>query len=143
MTHMLRMSQQELDGYRKRAEAKNQVRTHVLDDKAAPKLIVQILMNDVRAAGLPEPDLEHRFHPKRQWRFDLAWAPDKVALEIEGGIWIQGRHNRGEGMLRDMEKYNEAQLMGWTVLRYSTEQIKNSVPIADLRRALGAEEEVL
>lgn len=114
------------------------VKTHILDSESAPKLTIQMLMQDISRAWLPEPVLEHRFHGERKWRFDLAWINDKVAIEVEGGIWVRGRHSRGAGMEKDMEKYNEAQLMGWTVLRYSTGQIKKGLPIPDLKRALGS-----
>ena len=67
--------------------------------------------------GLPEPVLEHRFHPVRRWRFDIAWADHMIALEVEGGVWTGGRHTRGSGFMKDMEKYNTAAAMGWIVLR--------------------------
>lgn len=67
--------------------------------------------------GLPEPTTEHRFHPKRKWRFDYAWPDVRLALEVEGGVWTGGRHTRGSGFLGDMEKYNAAAAMGWRVLR--------------------------
>jgi hypothetical protein len=38
-------------------------------------------------------------------------------IEIEGGIWLQGRHNRATGFIADMEKYNEATLSGWRIFR--------------------------
>ena len=101
-----------------------------------PKLLTTVLLREIKTAGLREPVLEHQFHEVRKWRFDLAWIEDKVALEIEGGIWTNGRHSRGKGMEADMEKYNEAQLLGWTVLRYSTGQIKQGRPIEDLKRVL-------
>jgi very-short-patch-repair endonuclease len=46
----------------------------------------------------------------------------RIAVEIEGAVYTQGRHTRGAGYLKDCEKYNEAQMLGWTVLRYSTSQ---------------------
>lgn len=78
--------------------------------------------------GLPCPDAEFRFDPKRRWRFDYAWqvnvqtktpgfAIAKVALEVEGGIHTGGRHTRGRGFEKDMEKYNAAALAGWVVVR--------------------------
>lgn len=63
-------------------------------------------------------DSEIMFHPKRKWRFDFADQQNKIAVELEGGIWINGRHNRGGGFADDTEKYNEALVMGWRVLRY-------------------------
>lgn len=67
--------------------------------------------------GVPEPTTEHRFHPKRKWRFDFAWPDVRLALEVEGGVWTGGRHTRGSGFLGDVEKYNAAAVMGWRVLR--------------------------
>lgn len=64
----------------------------------------------------------------------MAWPDKKVALECEGGIWIQGRHNRGMGFLKDCEKYNTAVLMGWRVLRYTTATIDQIIP--DLKKIL-------
>lgn len=73
--------------------------------------------------GWPEPVYEYRFCPTRKWRFDVAWpgktkrARTGVSLEVEGGVWSNGRHVRGRGYVNDMEKYNHAQLLGWIVLR--------------------------
>jgi very-short-patch-repair endonuclease len=77
---------------------------------------------------------EKRFHPTRRWRFDfVVLGIDKVAIEVEGGIFSKGRHTRGSGYIGDMEKYNEAALMGWKVLRYPAHDISTRV-IADLER---------
>ena len=51
-------------------------------------------------------EAEYRFHPSR-----------RVAIEVEGGAFNGGRHIRPEGYLRDMEKYNEAAVGGWCVIR--------------------------
>ena len=66
---------------------------------------------------------EHRFHPIRRWRFDLAWVASKIAVECDGGQFkaLGGRHN-SDG---DREKLNTACLNGWLVLRFSSTQIKN------------------
>jgi hypothetical protein len=77
-------------------------------------------------AGLPDGAVaEYRFHPRRRWRFDWAWPSARVALEIEGGAWTQGRHTRGKGFVADMEKYNAATLAGWRVLRVTPQQFEN------------------
>lgn len=85
----------------------------------AETLIIQIQL-----AGLPQPQREFVFHKRRRWRFDLAWPELLIAVEVEGGIWVSGRHVRGEGYEADCEKYNEAQLAGWMVLRFTPGMIK-------------------
>jgi len=71
---------------------------------------------------IPGWQREYRFHPKRKWRFDYAHPELMIAVETEGGVWVQGRHIRGKGYINDMEKYNAAQLLGWKVLRYTPQQ---------------------
>ena len=60
---------------------------------------------------------EYRFHPGRDWRFDFAIPSRRVAVVVESGAFNGGRHIRPEGYLRDMEKYNEAAVSGWCVIR--------------------------
>lgn len=79
-----------------------------------------------RVYGLPsidEPVREYRFAPPRRFRFDFAFVDQKVAIEIEGGTWSQGRHSRGSGMSKDAEKYNLATEYGWSVLRYTSDML--------------------
>lgn len=88
-----------------------------------------------RLAGLPEPVPELAFHPQRGWRFDFAWPALLLAVEQEGGVWGQGRHNRPVGYSEDCHKYSEAALLGWTVLRFTTRQIANGLALGLLERA--------
>ena len=74
-------------------------------------------------AGGPPLEREFRFHPERRWRSDFAHLPSRSLIEIEGGIWILGRHNRAGGFNADLEKYLEASLDGWRVFRLGSEQI--------------------
>lgn len=74
--------------------------------------------------GLPTPEKEYRFHSTRRWRFDFAFVDKKIGVEIEGGVWSGGRHTRGSGFLGDMEKYNEAQKLGWRIFRFTPQQLK-------------------
>ena len=77
-----------------------------------------------KAYGLV-PVREHKFHPDRKWRFDFAFPEQMVAVECEGGIWTQGRHTRGAGVIGDMTKYNEAARMGWAVFRFEGKSIRD------------------
>ena len=58
-----------------------------------------------------------------------------IAVELEGGVWTNGRHSRGAGFTSDCEKYNEAQLLGWRVLRFTSEHLNNGYAMDCLGRA--------
>lgn len=79
---------------------------------------------------------ELAFHPTRKWRFDFAFAPLKLAIEIDGGTHTQGRHTRGKGYAEDCVKLNEAWLLGWNVIRFTSEQVKSGMAVRTTRRAL-------
>lgn len=82
------------------------------------------------------PRREFRFSAARRWRFDLAYEEEKVAVEVHGGVWSQGRHTRGKGFLADREKMNEAQLQGWLVLEVGYDDLSNGQAREWLERAL-------
>ena len=65
---------------------------------------------------------EYRFHPVRKWRFDFADVKNKIAVEIDGGVWKRGRHNHPLGFIKDQDKLNSATALGWRVFRYSTQE---------------------
>lgn len=95
-----------------------------------------VLAAHILAFGLPAPELEATFHETRKWRFDFFWRPRALAVEVEGGIWVQGRHSRGAGFEKDCEKYNEAALMGIRVLRVTPGMIQSGQAVQLLVRAL-------
>lgn len=60
---------------------------------------------------------EHRFTPERKWRFDIAVMPERVAVELMGGIWIRGARSHGMGgYAADAEKFLFAAALGWVVV---------------------------
>lgn len=79
---------------------------------------------------------EYKFHEKRKWRFDYAIIEHKIAVEVEGGVWEYGRHNRASGFLKDMEKYNEAAALGWKVIRITPQQMLTSYTIDLIDRTI-------
>lgn len=101
-----------------------------------------------RLAGLPEPQKEFRFAAPRRWRFDYAWpnlwVRDRgtewpllgVALEVEGGVFSFGRHAREAGMVKDMEKYNQAVLFGWRILRVTPQQVADGSALRLVEQAI-------
>lgn len=102
----------------------------------------------------PRPRRQHRFHPTRKWLFDFAWEAERVAVELEGGVFsfpvtcdscgrhvhrknkhtkrmervyaAMGRHTRGAGFQADCDKYNAATALGWRVLRYTAKHLAES-----------------
>lgn len=89
-----------------------------------------------RREGLPRPVYEHRFYPARRWRFDVAFLAEKVAVEIEGGVWTRGRHTRPKGFLLDCEKYNRAAIEGWCVLRTPPDALLSAMMLDLIREGL-------
>jgi hypothetical protein len=80
--------------------------------KYDPQIVTAYMLDQ----GIPAPIYEYKFHPVRRWRFDLCWLPQRVALEVQGGIFVRGRHSRGAALLKEWEKLNTAAGMGWRVL---------------------------
>lgn len=76
-----------------------------------------------KALGMPCPISEYKFNPNRRWRIDYAWPDAKLAVEIEGGVYNYGGHNRISGFIRDVEKYNSLTELGWHLLRYLPKKI--------------------
>lgn len=85
--------------------------------------------------GFQDFEREHRFHPVRKWRLDFAWPAQQLAVEVEGGVWTGGRHTRGAGFVKDMEKYNQATLLGWRVLRVTPADIKSGKAVELIKAA--------
>ena len=79
---------------------------------------------------------EYQFDAVRKWRFDFALPEHKLAIEVEGGIWTQGRHTRGSGYIKDLEKYNAAAAQGWKVLKFTTKQAKNGEAAQEILKNL-------
>lgn len=102
--------------------------------KAIPQfdLTVDIWM----ACGLPRPEKEFRFCPDRRWRADYAFPEHKVLVECEGAIWVQGRHTRGSGFVKDMEKYNTAASMGFRLLRFQPADLTKTATIELIKKTL-------
>jgi hypothetical protein len=98
-------------------------------------------LEQVKAAGFPEPKREYRFHPTRKWRVDFYWSKKDtkqfpVAVEVEGGTFLtKSRHTSGVGFEKDCEKYNEMALANILLLRVTGKHVKDGRALEWLRRA--------
>lgn len=106
--------------------------------RARSEKLERALAFHIRAAGLPSPTQQHRFHPTRAWRFDFAWPDRMLAVEMDGGLWMNGGHSRGSGQLGDMEKQAEAVLLGWRLIRVTDRHLRTGQAIEWITRALDA-----
>jgi hypothetical protein len=91
------------------------------------------------AQGIPAPEAEFQFDPKRKWRFDFAWVLPhgaRVAVEAQGGIWSRGRHTRGAALKKEWEKLNAAAAQGWRILYCEPAEIMSSKLADKIREAL-------
>lgn len=120
------------------------------------KSVLEELLADqikITFTALPTPQREYRFAALsvglgpgirsrlaiaglRDWRFDFAWPRRMVAIEVQGGILAEGRHTRGQGYTSDCIKCNEAQLLGWRVLRVTAEMVRSGEALRLIERAL-------
>src|SRR5690606_22139329 len=74
---------------------------------------------------------EFYFSTERQYRFDYALPEIKVAVECNGGVWAKGNsgHSSGKGILRDYDKSNLAQSLGWNVISVTPDQLMTGYTI--------------
>ncbi|MDE2100913.1 MAG: hypothetical protein KGL39_26945 [Patescibacteria group bacterium] len=108
------------------------------------------LPTQLKHAGLPAAVQEYRFLPGRRFAFDWAFPEEKIAVEIEGGFFGKGKacpvckrrpvagHGSIERLLSDKEKYNEAALLGWLVLRVIPDDVASGAALTLIERALEA-----
>lgn len=79
---------------------------------------------------------EHRFHATRKWRLDLALLEHRVAVEVDGGGFVHGRHGRGAGLREDMVKAGEAMKLGWLVVRCMPEHVRTGQALSWVEAAV-------
>jgi len=94
---------------------------------------------------------EYKFNETRRWAFDFAVPAEWLAIEIEGGIWgyetqqkgkmvrrEQGGHTTGAGYQDDLWKYNDATCRGWTLLRFSVQDVTNGLAKSIIAKYINA-----
>lgn len=83
-----------------------------------------------------EYECEFSFHPKRKWRFDYVFPTRMVAIEYEGLFSQKSRHTTVKGYSEDCQKYNEAALLGYTLLRFTAKEVESGHALDAINRAM-------
>ena len=91
------------------------------------------------ALGVPVFACQYQFAKPRRWRADFAWPEYRLIVEVDGAVWANGRHTRGSGRVRDMERDNWCALHGWRVLRYTTAQAEDGTAATEIAAFLEGE----
>ncbi|MBA4349509.1 MAG: hypothetical protein C0415_05935 [Thermodesulfovibrio sp.] len=82
------------------------------------------------------PIAEYRFHPVRKWKFDFAFPDKLIAVEYEGIFSNKSRHTGLTGYTKDCEKYSEAAILGWRILRITAPMLRNGMAFNLIERIL-------
>lgn len=82
--------------------------------------------------------IEFEFSSERKFRIDYALPIHKIAIEIDGGIWMRGRsgHSSGTGIKRDQEKTTLLSVCGWSVIRITPDEQYNQKLISDIKKIM-------
>lgn len=99
-----------------------------------------LFMQHCLDAGLPHPLTQHLFATSiknkksgigRKWRWDFCWPEIMLAVEINGGIFMNGAHGNPMRILDNMDKLNHGALLGWHVLAFTPDQVLKSTYAID------------
>jgi hypothetical protein len=96
----------------------------------------RVFFEALRLNGIESPEFEYKFHSERKWRFDYCWPSKMIALEVEGGVFSNGRHTRGTGFMNDIDKYNNAALLGWRLIRTTPSYLTSQLNIELIKEIL-------
>lgn len=97
-----------------------------------PSELELLFSGQIKLAGLPVPEREHRPIPGRKWRLDFAWPGTFTGVEVQGMVHrIKGRFKA------DIEKRATLLLSGWVVLEVDGDSIRNGRALQWLTSLLG------
>jgi hypothetical protein len=111
---------------------------YIATDTPGTKPQLDVFQQLCRYEGLPTPVREYKFHAQRKWRIDYYFQTPstRLALEVEGGIYTQGRHTRGSGFVKDIEKYNAITMQGIVLLRTSPKNLLSYSTIQQIKHTI-------
>ena len=93
--------------------------------KRSPFLLLEREYSDIEAW---EVDYQQRYAKSKRskrYRLDFAHPASRIGIEIQGGVYMRGRHVTGSGYERDCRKYNIAYTSGWTIFLLTSTMTKD------------------
>jgi len=88
----------------------------------------------LKTAGIEFEQQVKGLIPGRQFVMDFFFCDAKLIVEINGGTWMKkSGHNTAQGIQRDYEKSNAAQLHGFTYLQYTKRELDNLTALDTVR----------
>ncbi len=98
----------------------------------------ELLAFQLRAAQAPAFERQFRIHPQRRFRCDFYFPGARLAVEVDGGGFIGGRHSRGAGIESDCEKSALIALLPARLLRVTPRQVRDGRALAWILAACSA-----
>lgn len=112
-----------------------------LRETGSDSMLERVLVNRLEQAGLPLGEPQYPVVEGRQHRFDRAWPNQRVAVEVQGGVWSDDGHGRKSMVASDCMKLSLAAAVGWRVLPLTREMIEDGTAVNLIARALGVRTE--
>jgi hypothetical protein len=91
-----------------------------------PKLILEREFSDIPAWEKDYQDRYAKSKRSKRYRLDFAHTNSCTGIEIQGGVYIRGRHVTGSGYERDCRKYNLAYTSKWTIFLLTSQMARDA-----------------
>lgn len=89
------------------------------------------------AADIPF-EREVKVIPGRKFRFDFAITGTKYLVEVNGSTWVPNTgHTSGNGLRRDYEKGNLAEVLGYHVLTFTADMVNSGEALKVIEKVRG------
>jgi hypothetical protein len=119
-----------------RASSPPQPRSQARPPRDTPRYDTPLFRACLAEHGLPLPMFEYQFALPRKWAMDIAWPDAGVFMEVQGGLFTGGGHNRGAYMLKEYEKLREAAARGWRYIPCTPDDYVLDEVLLPVKRAM-------
>ena len=97
--------------------------------------VEEVMATQLHQAGLAPFLRDALFIKGRKFRADFWWPELRLALEVDGGVWLpRSGHTSGTGYTSDRERDVEALLQGIVTVRYTSDQVRDGYAISTFKR---------